>query len=220
MPDRLSELAEALGLAVAADPVEHAVARLFDALRHRDRWLLVVDDVEDPDEVAPFLPDGPGHVVMGTRSVSTPGSDAPVEVPAFERAESVAVLCARCAAVAPDQADRVARGARRSSLGSQPGRGDDSPRAGSRSTPSVSATRPGAQPVATIWTMALDRLSAEDPGAFALLTTVAWLGAEPVPLDLFTRPDLLPAPLADAAGDQAALAERCAALQPTAGSPG
>jgi predicted ATPase len=47
IPDRLAELARALGLADPTDGAEVAVARLLGTLRGRDRWLLVFDNAED-----------------------------------------------------------------------------------------------------------------------------------------------------------------------------
>ena len=45
--------------------------------------------------------------------------------------------------------------------------------------------------------VAFDRLAADEPQALALLTLIAWLGSEPVPMALFSgHPDHLPAPLA------------------------
>jgi hypothetical protein len=44
-----------------------------------------------------------------------------------------------------------------------------------------------------VWTVAFDRLGADDPPAFALLTLLAWLAPEPVPLSLLAgHPDHLP----------------------------
>jgi hypothetical protein len=52
------------------------------------------------------------------------------------------------------------------------------------------------------WAVSFDHLAENDPAALALLTTVAWLAPEPVPLTLFTEhPELLPAPLTHAAGE-------------------
>jgi hypothetical protein len=48
VPNRLAELACALGLATASDMAEAAAARLLGALQHRERWLLVFDNAEDP----------------------------------------------------------------------------------------------------------------------------------------------------------------------------
>jgi hypothetical protein len=46
------------------------------------------------------------------------------------------------------------------------------------------------------WAVAFDRLASDDPAALQLLSVVAWLGPEPVPLSLVTgHPDRLPAAL-------------------------
>ena len=67
---------------------------------------------------------------------------------------------------------------------------------------------------AATWMVALDRLAADDPGALALLTLVAWLGPEPMPLSLLARnPDTLPAPVAGHLGEPGALAERAETLR-------
>jgi hypothetical protein len=56
-------------------------------------------------------------------------------------------------------------------------------------------------------------LGVDDPVALALLTFLAWLASDPVPLGLLTgQPNVLPAPLADAARDPAGLAKRAALL--------
>ncbi|MGH3700283.1 MAG: NB-ARC domain-containing protein [Pseudonocardiaceae bacterium] len=65
IPDQLAQLAHALGLAGATDPVASAVARLRGALRERDRWLLIYDDAEDPAALAPYLATGGGGQVGG-----------------------------------------------------------------------------------------------------------------------------------------------------------
>jgi hypothetical protein len=70
------------------------------------------------------------------------------------------------------------------------------------------ARRDGA---AAAWGVAFDRLAADEPQALALLTLVAWLGSEPVPMALLgEQPDHLPAPLptADHARLAATLADR------------
>src|SRR5262249_46823210 len=62
--------------------------------------------------------------------------------------------------------------------------------------------------IATVWTVSLDRLTAEHPDAVGLLGVCAYLAAEPIPLELFTaHRDLLPKPLRAAAADPLAFTE-------------
>jgi hypothetical protein len=62
--------------------------------------------------------------------------------------------------------------------------------------------------IATLWDIALERISTEDPAAVVLLELSAYLAPEPIPLDLFTaHADLLPPPLAAAAADELAFSE-------------
>jgi hypothetical protein len=68
--------------------------------------------------------------------------------------------------------------------------------------------------VATSWSVAFERLAADDPPALQLLTLVAWLSPLPVPLTLLTQhPQQLPEPLADAVRDPLAVADWTAALR-------
>jgi hypothetical protein len=63
--------------------------------------------------------------------------------------------------------------------------------------------------VAAVWAVAFDQLAATDPDALELLTLLAWLGPDPVPLTLLTdNPDALPDTLAGTVADPLALT-RC-----------
>ena len=64
--DRLAELAEVLGLAAPTETAQSATDHLLAVLRRRRRWLLVFDDAGSPRQLTRFLPDGPGHVLIGS----------------------------------------------------------------------------------------------------------------------------------------------------------
>ena len=213
VPDRLAELAEALDLATATDSAERSATALLEALSRRNRWLLVFDDAAGPRQLARYLPDGPGHVLISSSDAGWQEQACPVTVPAFTRAESVSLLRSRCPDLSAEAADRIAA------------RLDDLPLAvdpaaavladPDTDVDAVLDALPGAPaPWESVWDLARDRLAAADPAALALLTLAAWLGPAPVPLALLTgHPDVLPEPLAGAArtpglADHAALLDR------------
>ena len=213
VPDELAALAEAVGVAGVHDDAETAAARALEALRHRDRWLLVFDDAANPHQLTRFLPTGPGHLVIissdpGWRSYATAHTVEP-----FTRAESVGLLTARRLDLPADDAVRVA-----AALEDLPAAVDPAAALLARTGTSADSFlrllahrcvggRP--DPVAATWRIAVDRLDAVDPVGLAVLTLVAWLGPDPVPLRvLVEHPDLLPATIADVARSPVALTER------------
>ena len=224
IPERLAELACALDLTAPTDPPALGVARLRGALAGRDRWLIVFDNAEGPRALSPFLPHGPGQVLITSRNPAWRGVAAPVPVREFRRAESVALLCR----VAPDltelDAERVA-----AAVGDLPLVVDQ---AGSlladaglgvvtylwllagRTAELLAHDGGGIYPLSATasWAVAFDRLAADDPAAMDLLTLVAWCGPEPVPLSLLIdHPTQLPNSLAGTVADPLALA-RCTAI--------
>ncbi len=214
VPDRLAALARALRLAEPTDHLSAAVARLLAELRGQDRWLLVFDDVVDPDAVAPFLPGGTGHVLIASTEPNR-GSAAALGVGHLTRRESVALLRSRLPDVADRDADQMA-----SAL-------DDMPLAVDQAAALLAATdwtasaylgllRENTQrmrsrhgpaagqpvPMAAAWHVAFDQLAGTEQAAAQLVTLAAWLAPEPVPLTVFTdHPTVLPEPLATSAGD-------------------
>jgi hypothetical protein len=226
IPDRLAELAQALGLAAVTEGAEVALARLLGALRERARWLLVFDNAEDPVALGRFLCGGPGHVVITSRNPDWRGVGVGLGVAEFTRAESIELLCSRLPDLTKTDADRVA-----AALGDLPLAVDQAAALLADTQISVDTYldllterceqvlahgRAGGSPVsvAASWALAFDRLAADNPAALQLLTLIAWLGPEPVPLSLITgHATLLPAPLAQAATDPLALAEQTTMLR-------
>jgi hypothetical protein len=224
IPDRLAELAGALGLTGAADPARDGVAALLGELGRRDRWLLVFDNAEDPRALTRFLPAGAGQVVVTSRNPNWRGVAERIDVAEFARDESVALLRALAPELSAADADRVA-----DAVGDLPLALDQ---AGSlladtalgvdgylrllavRAQDLFDHDPGGVYPVslAASWAVAFDRLAADDPAALDLLTLVAWCGPEPVPLTLLTdHPDELTEPLRSAVADPLALA-RCTGI--------
>lgn len=219
VPDRLSELALALGLAQATDPTTVAVFRLLGALRERDRWLLIYDNVEDPAVLVSYLAGGVGgHVLITSRNPDWNDIADPVAIDVFDRDESIELLRCRVPHLSTGDADRIA-----GALG-------DLPLALSQTAAHLAETgisaeiylsllqaratellahRPPATYPASLaasYQLAVDRLAAQDPVALDLLTLAAHLAPEPIPLTLFTtHSQLLVEPLATAARDPLAL---------------
>jgi tetratricopeptide (TPR) repeat protein len=212
--DRLAELAQALGLVTVTDPATVAVARLLGALRERDRWLLIFDNVEDPTVLAGYLPGGSGRVLITSRNPGWQELAAPVGVDVFERGESIVLLRRRAPHLTDGEAGRIAQ-----TLGDLPlALTQAGAYLADTATPvedyftllaerttellaqGTSATYPVSLAAST--QIALDRLGSQSPAALQLLCLAAYLGPEPIPLTLFTvHPDQLPDPLGTAAGD-------------------
>jgi tetratricopeptide (TPR) repeat protein len=194
----LAELAVHLGLP-ADDATGGRVQAALDALRRGDphhRWLLIFDNAGDPDELRELLPEGPGHVVVTTRTEDHPWDADVLEVPVFTRDESVQLLRRWIPALAREDAERLA------------GRLGDLPlaleQAGAWFTatgmpvdrylellaaqlPRMLAQNPPAgyeRAVAATWLLSLDRLRSRTPAAAKLAELCAFFGPEPIPVSL------------------------------------
>ncbi|GIJ63863.1 ATP-binding protein [Virgisporangium aurantiacum] len=226
IPDQLGTLARALDLGDAATGTE--LARLLGVLAGRGRWLLVFDNAEDPQGLAPFLPPvtGGGHVLVTSRNPDWHGFAAGIGVAVFDRVESVRLLRDRVPALTGAQADRVAAvlGDLPLAVGQAAGLLADTGLSvdvyldlvGTQAARLLEQAAAGPYPVSVTasWAVAFDRLAVDDPAALQLLTVLAWLAPEPAPLTLFTaRPDLLPPPLATAVADPLGFAATVAVLR-------
>jgi tetratricopeptide (TPR) repeat protein len=215
-----------LHLAPAGTSIPEAVRALTDHLQRVPRWLLVFDNAEGHDELAGWLPEGPGQVLITSRNPHWAGVAAPVDVDVFTRAESVELLHAHLPALDDSDAGQLAE-----ALG-------DLPLAVAQAADLLAETRlpvgtylaelaahaaellregrPAGgypDPLAATITLTADRLAAADEAASILLFLCAWLGPEPIPADLFTaRLDLLSSPLAEVARKPVAFGHTVAQL--------
>ncbi|GDY45450.1 FxSxx-COOH system tetratricopeptide repeat protein [Streptomyces antimycoticus] len=97
----------------ATDRKDAGLARAaLEALRRGDpyrRWLIVLDDADDPEAIAGLLPAGGGHVLITSRNRAWADHYAELlEVPPLNRAESVALVRRRAPRIGPEDADRLA----------------------------------------------------------------------------------------------------------------
>lgn len=224
--DHLASLAAKVGLVTSDTTTPAAVEALREYLRGRPRWLLVFDNAEERDDLTAWLPDGPGHLIITSRSPAWTGVAQPVDVDVFARDESVALLHTHLPNLDDRDADRLA-----DALGDLPLAVGQAADLLAETRISVDAYltelrehaadllrdgRPPAGyplPLAAAVTVAARRLSEDDAAAGQLLALYARLGPEPIPDDLFlTRPALLRRPLARVARRPVAFARTVAQL--------
>ena len=224
IPDQLAALAARLALP-SGPTVADAVDRLLSELRARSGWLLIFDNAERPGDVADYLPGGAGHVLISSRFPGWGALGGRLEVDVLSRTETVALLRARIPDLDEELADKLSAELGDLPLAAAQAAGyleqTDLPAAdylrrfrARRATLLARGEVLGyAGRIDTAWTLSLDRLRSEDPGAVQLLELAAFLAPEPIPLALFRdHPEVLDEPLRATAADPDALADTVGAL--------
>jgi hypothetical protein len=188
--------------------IDDAVRSVLAALRQGypfERWLLIFDNANQPEDFGDFFPSGSGHILLTSRNDVWAGSAQVVEVDVFPRRESIDFLRSRLSgAISEDEADQLAD------------RLDDLPLAleqaaawqAETGTPvgdylrafderiahlqEVAAVREQVRPtdypltVAVAWSLAIDRLREEQPEVVQLLQLCAFFAPEPIPWNLLS----------------------------------
>ena len=214
--EQVAALAAGLGCAAPDADMDAAARAALGELRRRDRWLLIFDNAESPEDLAAWLPGGAGHVLITSRARGWAEVAVPVEVNVLARSESVAILQDR-AGLPDEDADQVA-----AALGDLPlaiaqvagylaetgmAAGECAALVESRAAELLGEGRPPSypRPLAAVTMLALDRLAGQDPAAADVAGVCAFLAPEPVPAEWFTgAATQLPAGLADKAADPVA----------------
>ncbi|WP_405474134.1 FxSxx-COOH system tetratricopeptide repeat protein [Streptomyces canus] len=109
LPVRYTELADRLGIAKSDAGTEANAYALLQRLRTRHRWLLILDNAEQPDQIEPWLPEGPGHVLITSRNPDWHGIAHKSDLDVFTRTDSVAYFQARILGITTEQADLLAQ---------------------------------------------------------------------------------------------------------------
>ncbi|MDF3141033.1 MULTISPECIES: FxSxx-COOH system tetratricopeptide repeat protein [unclassified Streptomyces] len=192
VPARYAELAARVGVAKPDAGVEVNARYAMEYLRTHDRWLIVLDNAEDPQQLRTWLPEGQGHVLITARNPDWRKVVPRLQLGVFSRAESLDYLTAQLPTLNPEHADALA-----DALG-------DLPLALAQAAGVMSEGMPPEQYVrvlqthtaklldrgevydypaslAATVTIATDRLDADHPEATAVLRLAAFLGPERIP---------------------------------------
>ena len=105
---RYAELAMHLGHDGDGDPPEDMRRAASAVLERRPGWLLIFADVTDPATIGPWLPEGPGHVLITSYKDYWRGIATPVPVGRLSRAGAVGLLRRRLPDVTDEDADTLA----------------------------------------------------------------------------------------------------------------
>jgi tetratricopeptide (TPR) repeat protein len=230
IPAGLAELGARLDLVHDTTEVadqEQLAAIVLEELRRRERWLLVFDNIPDREQVASYLPQGDGQVLITSRNRAWGGMARPVRVDTFIRAESVAFLIQRtglqeetaATALAEELGDLPLALEQAAAYLEQTGLslGEYLALFRRRREELLKLGEPAAYQatVDTTWQLAIEQVASIRPGGLAgvaLLRLCAFLAPEAIPLDLVTQySQLLPDELAAAADDDLAIQDAVAA---------
>src|SRR5271166_11879 len=196
--DQFSVLAGLLGLDPVPDP-ETLQALVHDRLRSVAGWLMVFDNADAAGDIRAWLPGGPlapgipGHVIVTTRRGGFAALGRVMELDVIDLPSAVALLRTRVPDLAEDVGREIA-----GELGQLPLALEQAAayldRSAMPARDYLGLLRRRAEElfargqvsgrhetIATLWDIALERISAEDPAAVVLLGLCAYLAPEPVP---------------------------------------
>jgi hypothetical protein len=193
----LANLAAQLGFQ-ASDNVAEAAAAALERMRCGDagRWLLIFDNAEDPKDLEPFLPGGPGHVVITSRNPAWTRHAEPLELDVFDRKESVAHLRRHVPALSPGEAARVSAavgdlplaieqaGAWLAETGMPPSLYVEWLETQAATALGLNKPSGYEAPVAATWNLSLNRLRDKSSAALRLLQILAFCSPEPISMTL------------------------------------
>jgi TIR domain/NB-ARC domain len=230
LPDQFAVLAADLGLEPVPDP-DGLQAQVHRQLREVAGWLLIFDNAGDRGDIRPWIPAVPmlpgtrGHVIVTTRRGGFDDLGAVLDLDVVSPEEALALLRTRVPGLGDDTGAELAgelgflplaldQAAAYMNRAKKPA-GDYLRLLRSRAAELYRQGRASGRDdtMATLWDISLEQVTGENQAAAQLLDLCAYLAPEAIPLDLFTgHVDLLPEPLAAAAGDELAFDEAIAVL--------
>ncbi|MEU9170887.1 FxSxx-COOH system tetratricopeptide repeat protein [Streptomyces sp. NPDC048420] len=224
VPARYAELAAQVGEAKPDAGAETNARYALEYLRTHDRWLIVLDNAEDPRQLRAWLPEGSGHVLITARDPAWKRIVPDLALGVFSRKESLTYLERQLPTVTEQTADALA-----DALGDLPLALAQAAGALSEGTPpdhylqllrtnTAELLNDGEvydYPVSVAATVmfAADRLDTGHPEAAAVLRLAAFLGPEPIPTKWLVKAR---ATLSTVPGDPQDIRWPRSALQPLA----
>jgi tetratricopeptide (TPR) repeat protein len=200
----LAALAQRLDIP-GVDPgrVEEAVAAVLEALRRGEPhapWLLVFDNADEPELIQPFMPNGPGDVIITSRNHNWERVVSALEVNVFVRPESQEFLRRCVPGISRADADRLADEFGDLPLGLEQAAAWLAQTAMTvdaylellrkeygRILGEIPPSPAYPIPVAAAWSVSVSSLSAKTPDAMELLQFCALFGPAPIQLDFLDR---------------------------------
>jgi tetratricopeptide (TPR) repeat protein len=193
----MADLAARIGVAPAHGAGVRTYDELFDVLRRRQRfarWLLIFDNVNEPEDIRGLIPPLPGDVLVTTRSNRWEASSDLLELDVFDREESIRFLHRRMREFTAESAHLLAQG-----VGDLPLLLEHAVE--SRVAVGVYLARLDAEPlsllddqpadyhatIASVWRRVVDQLPADPPDALDLLRCLAFFGTDPIPRQSLER---------------------------------
>jgi hypothetical protein len=229
LAQQYADLALAIGCAGPGAPQEVVRRAVRSDLHQRPGWLVIFDNAADPGSLRDWLPSGPGHVLITSRSAAWAELAVPVPVGVLARAESVELLRKRVPGLAGPDAVKLAE-----ALGDLPlamaqagaylaearlPAGDYVALLEDRAADLLCEGKPATyrDTLASVTTLAYDQLRSTDEDAAGLAAICAFLAPEPVPVHwLVNAAARLPGGLGARLGDPMASRALLAALTRTA----
>jgi hypothetical protein len=228
IPDQFTALAARLGLDVAADP-EALAAQVNEALREAANWLMIFDNADTVEDLAPWLPSGPvpggtlGHVITTTRRGGFAALGRVLDLNVIGLDDGVTLLRRRVPNLDQRTGEQITEELGRLPLALEQAAAylDQTGmpaaeyldllrrRAADLYARGQVTGRPDT--IATLWDLNLDTIGGAHAATVELLSLCAWMAPEPVPLDLFTsHTGQLPGLLKSVAADPLAFTDTVA----------
>lgn len=197
--EKLAGLAPALGLVTGREYGERLRA-VRDALRRGEpyrRWLVVLDGADQPEDVHDLVPVGPGHVLITSQNREWGEHNSRlIEVPVYDRTESVAFVRRRAPRLDDADADKLAEalGDLALALDQNAGALNDSStpvdeyiellRHGADIEPGLKVAADFQMTYYTAFSILLNRLREDKPEAVDLLRLCVFFAPGPIPVRL------------------------------------